>query len=254
MSESFWLEIRKTLMLRGEGWRAILDQLPGVMTHHEIRGMLVSREQLSRSGFQGTGFIEGFPVTAKLEPNVILDGLRDYVLDFESCSMNWLYQYYILEALCEHWRAKPLAEWPVAHLALVIKGLHFMTYMAALMVLMVEDPQIYAEQPLSYGLIEYTQHDVERVVGETVQFIGPKAQDYGESFRRHGLPGVVPRLWDKIARIAQLKADNRPANFEKFEDSVKDLLGYSIIAFSLVMEVPEDVRTGQANVVQEAHE
>jgi hypothetical protein len=245
MSETFWQEVRRTLMIRGDGWRSIIEQIPDVMSYHEIRPMLISKTQLEGSGFKGLGYIAGLPVTATLEPSVIHDGLRDYILNFESCSMLWLYQYYLIEALSEHWRTKPLAEWPPAHLGLVIRGLHFMVYMAAMMVLFTED-SVWTKEPVSYGLLEYTAHDVRETVREAAAGIHPKAQDYGESFRRHGLPGLVPRLWDKIARIAQLKADDRPANFEKFEDSVRDLLGYSIISFSLVMEMPEEVRNGTA--------
>lgn len=240
-------------MLRGEGWKAIIEQIPDVMTHHEVSRMLVSRTQLAAANFNGIAFISGALVTDTLQPQVMESGLRDYILDFDCAAMQWLYQYYIIESLLEHWRTKPLAEMPPAHMSLVIRGLHFMVYMAAVMCLIEED-DMFKREPLSYGLIEYVNHDVQERVREAARFIHPKAQDYGESFRRHGLPGLVPRLWDKIARIAQLKSDNRPANFEKLEDSLADLLGYSIIAFSLVMEVPEEIRSGTANVVAEAHE
>jgi hypothetical protein len=70
-----------------------------------------------------------------------------------------------------------------------------------------------------------------------------KTADYGESFRRHGLQGTVPRIWDKMARYAQLSALGRTANYEPKADAIKDLLGYCVIAWSLILEVslPEEV-------------
>jgi hypothetical protein len=66
-----------------------------------------------------------------------------------------------------------------------------------------------------------------------------KAADYGESFRRHGLTGLVPRIWDKAARYAQLSSLDRAANYESKLDSARDLFGYSLIAWSLVWELSE---------------
>ena len=78
-------------------------------------------------------------------------------------------------------------------------------------------------------------------VKKVCELLHEKAQDYGESFRRHGLPGLVPRLWDKIARYAQLKADNRTAKFERMEDSVVDLLGYCCVAWSLMLRTYQKI-------------
>lgn len=245
----FWQEIRKSLMVRGEGWKEVVEQLPDVLSWREARKYLQSKEQLKAAGLDGLGHVAGVIVRGTLD-STALDALPDHTLDFDNCAVQWLYSYYIVESIVEHWRAKPLAEWPPAHLTLVLLHLHFMVWMAALMCLFAEG----SLSPLSSGLFEYTVGDVKARLQATTANLHPKAQDYGESFRRHGLPGVIPRLWDKIARITTLKADNRPANFEKLEDSVRDLLGYSTIAFSLVMEVPEHIRTGQAEVVAAAHD
>jgi hypothetical protein len=239
---TFWQEIRSKLIVRGEGWQAVVEELPEIISWREVQKLLQSRDQLMSAGFTGVGYIGGKPEYRTLDPLVLERGLSNFVLDFDICAMQWLYRYYVVEALCKHWQSRPLAEWPPAHLDLVALGLHFMVYMGALMCLFEE----HKLEPLSSGLLEYTAADVERRVKEATLNLCPKAADYGESFRNHGLPGLIPRLWDKIARITQLKADNREANFENLADSVRDLLGYSLIALSLMLEIPESTRMGTA--------
>lgn len=245
MSE-FWQDVRQHLMVRGDGWKAIIDELPQVMSQQDAKQLLQTHEQLIASGFPGMGYVNGEQINSML-PSQVFSALEPAMLNFDNCAMQWTLRFFVVEGLCEHWRKQPLAEWPPAHVDLVVHGFHFMVYMAALMCLFEEGGM----PPLSTGLLEYTEVDVKHRVTQMCQTLYSKTQDYGESFRRHGLPGVIPRLWDKIARIAQLKADNRRANFERLLDSVQDLLGYTLIAFSLLMELPESVRTRQTVVVEE---
>jgi hypothetical protein len=130
-----------------------------------------------------------------------------------------------------------MLKWAPMFLHTTEQCLHFMLYMAALLVLL-EEKKIDAI-PVNENLHEDL---VKARIAQACEFLHPKAQDYGESFRRHGLPGLMPRLWDKIARYAQLKADNRVGNFEKKEDSARDLLGYCCIAYSLMLELPQEFR------------
>jgi hypothetical protein len=146
-----------------------------------------------------------------------------------------------VEALIEHNRKEPLAGWAPMFLHTVDQGMHFLVVMAAILVLIEEQAGF---NPNMVGGDENLEAIIKGRVAQACAFLHPKAQDYGESFRRHGLPGLLPRLWDKIARYAQLKADNRPGNFEKKEDSARDLLGYCCIAYSLMLELPQDVREG----------
>lgn len=247
---NFWQEIRGSLMVRGDGWKVVVEELPSVMSATEAVKLLQTKDQLLASGMSGVGFIAGSPVFASPDTSVLASNLPENGQhDLRSITLQWLYRYFVVESLAEHWRGKPLATWPTAHLDLVTLGLHFMTYMAALMCLIEEGKITTVSDDLTFLSTEAIVRDRLR---QTTANLHPKAQDYGESFRRHGLPGILPRLWDKIARYVQLQADNRPSHFEPKADSARDLLGYCAIALSLALEVPEEARVPRA-FVEETH-
>ena len=232
----FWHEVRGGLMVRGDGWKPVVESLPRRIDYKETEKLLQSADQLTT--MSGFGQIAGLLAQARPDKRILLSSLRDTELTVENLALQWLYRFMVVEGLCEHNRREPLGEWNPMFLGLVEDGLHFMVYTAAMLVL--------AEEGGHAGFFrdrfEVYEPTVRGRVAEACEFLHPKAQDYGESFRRHGLPGLLPRLWDKIARYAQLKADNRPSNFEKMEDSARDLLGYSCVAYSLMLELPDDIR------------
>jgi hypothetical protein len=239
MSDSipFWQEVRRSLMVRGDGWKAVIQDLPNHVSFAEAQKLVQSADQLTR--LNGFGYIAGAKVQTQFDGGIALPFLEVSTASalprggiLEIASLQWLYRFIVVEAVVEHARSTPLAEWNRMLLHMVDEGLHFMVYMAAVLVLAEEGADVLMD----------TEQLVRDRVAKACEFLHPKAQDYGESFRRHGLPGLLPRLWDKIARYAQLKADNREGNFEKKEDSARDLLGYSIIAYSLMLELPEELR------------
>jgi hypothetical protein len=238
MSETtpFWQEVRHSLMVRGDGWKPVIEALHEHINLNEIKDLLQSHDQLTY--LNGVGFIAGEKVDTKLDRDIVLPFLFKNDMTLESVSLQWLYRFLIIEALVEHNRSKPLVEWPGMFLHMVEQGLAFMVVMSAILCL-IEENTIDAEDALPGDTAESI---IKERVAKACEFLHPKSQDYGESFRRHGLPGLLPRLWDKIARYAQLKADNRPGHFEKKEDSARDLLGYSCIAYSLILELPEEFR------------
>jgi hypothetical protein len=234
----FWQEVRRSLMVRGDGWKPVIENLPNHISITETKELLQSVDQLTY--LDGVGFIAGDRVETKLDAATVKPSLPNF-LSLENVTLQWLYRFIIVEGLVEHNRSTPLASWPRMFLHMVDQGLHFMVVMSAVLVLIEEgkaapgDLSDENELPILESLVRDR-------IAQACAFLHPKAQDYGESFRRHGLPGILPRLWDKVARYAQLKADNRDGNFEKREDSARDLLGYSIIAYSLMLELPEELR------------
>lgn len=248
MSEStfFWQQIRSGLMVRGDGWKPVIEALPSHINAAEAKEFLQSADQLTL--LTGQGHIAGTLVPSQPDREILLASLSDTSLTIENIALQWLYRFTIVEAICEHNRKEPLAGWVPMFQHTTDQGLHFMVYMAALLVL-IEEKRItnldQNEPTNSVSVADFgkTEELVRERVREACEFLHPKAQDYGESFRRHGIPGLLPRLWDKIARYAQLKADNRVGNFEKREDSARDLLGYCCIAYSLMLELPQDVRS-----------
>jgi hypothetical protein len=237
MSEStpFYQEVRSSLMVRGHEWKPVVESLHEHINSAEAKELLQSADQLTH--LAGQGHIAGSLIETELNGSIVAPFLHDGELNLENITLQWLYRFIIVEALIEHNRKEPIAGWAPMFQHTVDQGLHFMLYMAALLVL-------FEEKKIFTVLTNENLHEdlVRARVKQACEFLHPKAQDYGESFRRHGLPGLLPRLWDKIARYAQLKADNREGNFEKKEDSARDLLGYCCIAYSLMLELPQEVR------------
>lgn len=83
--------------------------------------------------------------------------------------------------------------------------------------------------------------DVVREMEARVQFLKGKDLEYGQPTRRQGVPGVITRLWDKIARYTNLKANpDLLPKFESMADSAKDLGGYSAILAGQLQECLEE--------------
>lgn len=232
----FWQEVRRSLMVRGDGWKPVIEDLPNRISAKEARELLQSADQLSC--LNGVGYIAGDRIDTQLNKDVVIPELDALPWSLGNITLQWLYRFIVVESLIEHNRNTPMSKWSPMFLHMVEQGLHFLVYTSALLVLMEEKALTDAQ----LSDIHSTEQLVRERVAKACEFLHPKAQDYGESFRRHGLPGILPRLWDKIARYAQLKADNRAGNFEKKEDSARDLLGYSIIAYSLMLELPKELR------------
>jgi hypothetical protein len=227
-------------MVRGDGWKPVVEDLPNHINAAEAKELLQSAAQLTV--LEGQGHIAGGLILTSIDSATVAPFLNDKELSLENITLQWLYRFIIVEAMCEHNRRDPMAAWAPMFLHTVEQGLHFMLYMATLLVLY-EEKKIYAVIPSETGSTGVLHEDLVRArIKQACEFLHPKAQDYGESFRRHGIPGLLPRLWDKIARYAQLKADNRSGNFEKMEDSARDLLGYCCIAYSLMLELPKELR------------
>jgi hypothetical protein len=236
----FWQEVRSTVMLRGDGWREVVESLPNRLDASEIKSMVQSVEQLTHCHMEGVAYLAGAPVRATPDPEALIAHLPADVLTPENIVLQWLYQFFIVEGLARAMTDlnsdAPIADWPPMILDLLLRSFQFMVYMSALLTLMEEGFYATAAIPMSEFLA--TEKAVRYRVEFTANHLCSKTQDYGESFRRHGMLGLIPRLWDKIARIAQLKSKNRTANHEPMQDSARDLLGYSAIAWSLVLEVP----------------
>jgi len=246
----FWQEVRRSLMVRGDEWKPVVETLHEHVNAAEAKDLLQSADQLTH--LTGQGHIAGNLIETELNAGIVTPFLNDQELNLENITLQWLYRFIIVEAMIEHNRKEPISGWAPMFQHTVDQGLHFMLYMATLLVLFEEKKITFTElngeliwadrQGIRLSDFTGTETLVKARIKQACEFLHPKAQDYGESFRRHGLPGLLPRLWDKIARYAQLKADNRSGNFEKMEDSARDLLGYCCIAFSLVLELPKELR------------
>ena len=87
---------------------------------------------------------------------------------------------------------------------------------------------------------------VDSEIRARAEFIASKDAEYGQAIRRHGIPGGLVRLWDKLSRYTNLKAQSYDAiglapKFESMSDSLKDLGGYALILAGLFQEAVEAV-------------
>jgi hypothetical protein len=236
----YWREIRNGLFVHNEKWDETIDRLPDLISSNLVLSKLQSVSQLLNSGMKGVGSI-GFKqieVAPDSELLLLQGPLFDDQLQIENLFLQWVYQFYMVEAFSNNFHNTPLSQWTSTRLIKVEENLHAMTYIAAL-ILLYEEGELKAA--VSRHDFDTTEDMVQEKVRALTSTLYSKCAEYGESFRRHGLQGTLPRLWDKIARYAQLSALGRNATYEPKLDSAKDLLGYCIIAWSLVHEL-EDVQ------------
>ena len=217
-NKPFWEELQHSLAIRGINWKNTVSILPDELNEKFAVSQFASNDQLINCNMTGRSYTQGKIV----ELVVNSEALKEMTFAEEVC-LQWLYQFFVVEGVeFELSKLTPNhGEWPVSLLDLLDAKLHTMVYLSSLLCLTEE----------SKNLDEFKER-----VEEAVKNLYEKTDDYGESFRRHGIRGLIPRLWDKIARYIQLQANDHGANFEPREDSARDLLGYSIVTWSLIKE------------------
>jgi hypothetical protein len=232
----YWQEIRNGFFVHNEEWNQTIERLPELISAETTLRKLQTVNQLLSSGMQGKGVI-GHRVIEVAPDNDVLLGhaiLTDDFFSVENLFLQWVYQFYLVESISSNFHTTPLPAWPSTFVEIVEANLHAMTYIAALIYLY-ERGEFKAL--VTRDNFQYTEHQVKTAVTQLTSTLYSKGAEYGESYRRHSLQGTLPRLWDKIARYAQLSALGRTAMYEPKMDSAKDLLGYCIIAWSLVREL-----------------
>ena len=78
------------------------------------------------------------------------------------------------------------------------------------------------------------------IANEVADLVQKKNRDYGSSFDnlidKYGIIGYLIRISDKISRIEALskKNDNALVKDEKMEDTLKDIIGYTILMINYI--------------------
>src|SRR5271163_4985117 len=132
----FWQEVRRSLMVRGDGWKPVIENLHNYIDATEAKELIQSAEQLSL--LNGIGFVAGGKIETQLDASTVLPYLNDKSINLENVTLQWLYRFIVVEGLVEHNRTNNKATWAPMFLHMVEQGLHFMVYMAALLVLLEE--------------------------------------------------------------------------------------------------------------------
>lgn len=85
--------------------------------------------------------------------------------------------------------------------------------------------------------------EVDAEMEARANFVAAKDAEYGQAIRRHGINGALVRLWDKLSRYTNLKAQSHSElsspKFESMADTAKDLGGYTLILAGLFQEALE---------------
>lgn len=80
-------------------------------------------------------------------------------------------------------------------------------------------------------------HQILKVQTEALELFAKKNADYGDAFANYGAVGVIVRMGDKIARLANIT--NKGINLvedEKIRDTLIDLHNYAAMAIMLMDE------------------
>ncbi len=240
MSETtpFWEEVSEAFLLRNPDWAAVIEQMPERIDAEEVLKRVQSADQLAEACVSGTGYVRGDLVVKQPDKRTMRGNLRREP-NPENLWFQLFYQFCIAEGVCKTFSDKPLAQWPAPFLCLLEEIFQFFVYLSALLYL--ADSGFLPEHG-GDDWLRLMEPDVKNALRSIIGVLCSKGCDYGQSYRRHGLPGLLPRIWDKMARYMQLKS-TPTVNHESRSDSARDLLGYSIIGWSLLLEL-EGVELG----------
>lgn len=79
-----------------------------------------------------------------------------------------------------------------------------------------------------------TKEKIDGILASVTDILLKKNQDYGGASFDLGLNGNMVHLWDKVRRYRslierQMKSSSGQPNFESIEDTLRDIIGYSVI-------------------------
>lgn len=91
-------------------------------------------------------------------------------------------------------------------------------------------PQSYSDFKSSFTQFDADVYDIAE---ELAELLVRKHNDYGpgniNGSPYGAIPGLITRMWDKMARIKNLTENDKQASNEPLEDSFMDLANYAII-------------------------
>lgn len=217
---TFFTDFRTKMFIRADNWAETILKIPDIVRAQVITAVYsLSYNTKSRGWLQGREIINEIDVPVDIKNPI------------EVCYCNWLYNYEQLESKIGRFSSSfedPL-ELNLADIQTAkVEVTHMIVYAASL-----------------WSLCKSSNHNWQSMdqimvaVEELIKVIAEKDKAYGQANRRHGLPGLLPRLWDKIARFTNLADGTIKTSLEPLEDSAKDLCGYSIIALGYILEMED---------------
>ena len=101
---------------------------------------------------------------------------------------------------------------------------------------------------------EFSKVDYVGTATELAKFVKEKDTMYGHAvfnmINEYGIDYALSKMEEKLFRLKQLKRLNKMDHSESFKDSVKDLIGYSLLTL-LYMEASESYEENNKTVYHE---
>lgn len=231
----FWTRVCESIFVKSPEWATLVKQLPDRLDFEIVKRRTIPNEVLTSVAARAQGWV-GCDIVVQAKPNPYREG------DFYTTPDRWAYlqvfgQFQILEGflnlLTLQGEMLNPKNWPPDLPDQLVELAQTASYFSAFL-LLCDDNRL---PSFAQGVVE-VEAIRDEIRGITVT-LANKTLDYGQAFLRHGILGLVHRLWDKVARYATLSAENRAIKFESKRDTVMDMLGYSVLIWSIL----EDIRT-----------
>lgn len=228
--DNIWQQICASLFIKSPSWYGTVQSLPEELNSEIVLRRTISAETLVSLGVRAQAWV-GSGVREEVKSPFVTPE------DFPLSPLLWAYlqfsaQFFIMEGLfnlLSHQGAIAPELWPKGILEEFSEITQTMAFYAS-MVIIAEENRLPADEN---DVVPLVRQEIRKIVN----VLTSKTTDYGQAFLRHGVLGLLHRVWDKIARYATLSAENRAAKFESRKDTATDMLGYSVLIWSILADI-----------------
>jgi Nucleotide modification associated domain 1 len=233
--QEFWARICDSLFVKSPGWFTVVQSLPDKLDLTVCLNRTFSGEAVTSSAIQAKGWV-GRGIKLEVHPNPVLQADLGPTSQKQWAFLQFMFSFFLFEGiylslLDNGWGAPE--QWHPTFIHQFIEVTQAMTFYSAMLIL-AEENRLPQDE---YGLEPLIRDEIRKIV--TV--LTSKTTDYGQAFLRHGVIGMLYRVWDKIARYATLSAENRAAKFESRKDTAMDMLGYSVLIWSILEDMQANI-------------
>lgn len=231
---NFWFRVRDALFVKSPGWFTAVTALPDKLDLTVCRNRTVSGEAITSCGIQAFGWV-GRGIKSEIKPNPLRPE-DDPFTHLQWAFLQFMFQFFVFEGLYNYLvdsgQGDPIM-WHPTTITQFIELIQTMTFYSAMLILAEE-----RRLPKNEADLEPFIRDEIRGI---VRVLTSKTTDYGQAFLRHGIVGMLYRVWDKIARYATLSAEDRAAKYESRKDTAMDMLGYSVLIWSILEDMQANI-------------
>jgi len=233
--QDFWNRVCDSLFVKSPGWFTAVQSLPDKLDLTVCLNRTFSGEAVTGSAIQAKGWV-GRGITQEIHANPVRQEDLGPTSQKQWAFLQFMFSFFLFEGiytslLDNGWGAPE--QWHPTFIKQFIEITQAMTFYSAMLII-AEEGRLPENE---FGLEPLIRDEVRKIVG----VLTSKTTDYGQAFLRHGVIGMLYRVWDKIARYATLSAENRAAKFESRKDTAMDMLGYSVLIWSILEDMNANV-------------